>query len=150
MSKKDFISLLNNVEHYVMLDLFPIEDEQKRVNDEYGSYPCMLGDLKINFVHYRDVDDAMIKWERRKKRIQYDNIIVKMSMYEKDYDEELLNRFMFLPYKKILFTDRKEIAIKYNRDSCKAVYFPKENTDSEFIYSDKTLKLKELKKFINS
>lgn len=150
MSKKDYISFLENVEHYVSLDLVPIEEEQRKVNDEYGFYLCMLGDLRINFVHYRDVNDAIQKWNRRKARIRYDNIIVKMSMYEKDYDEEILNRFLALPYKKILFIEREELAMKYNDDMCRTVYFPKENTDSEFIYSDKKLKLKELKKFINS
>lgn len=96
------------------------------------------------------MNDAINKWNRRKKRIIKDNIIVKMTYFSQEIDESLLDRFDALPFKKILFVTSKElITSKYSKNS-RIVFIPKNEKESEFIISDSNLKLKELKKIINT
>ena len=38
-----------------------------------------LDDVLIHFLHYKTFDEAKICWEKRKKRICYDNIFVIMT-----------------------------------------------------------------------
>lgn len=144
---EEFISFVENIDEYLQKELIPIEEEQKRVNSEWGFYPCMLDDIRIEFRHYRNVNDAITKWNRRKVRIRKENIIVKMSYYG-TINDGVMERFKKLPYKKILFSDNKEL-ISLSSENTKVVYIPKESIGSEFVYSDSKLKLKELKKFIN-
>ena len=149
MDTTDFIKFLENYEYYFSLELKPIEDAQKQVNGEWGFYDCTLGDIKILFRHYRNVNDAIIKWNRRKERIVKDNIIVKFTCYDDNVDTDVLDRFIKLPYKKILFLSNEELVKKYE-SSCRVVYVPKDKTDSEFVVSDSKLKLKEIKRIINT
>lgn len=145
----DFVKFLENYEYYLSLELKPIEGVQKQVNDEWGYYDCTLGEIKILFRHYRDVNDAIAKWNRRKERIIKENIIVKLTCFDENIDIDVLDRFAKLPYKKILFLSNKELVEKYESFS-RVVYIPKDKTDSEFVVSDSKLKLKEIKKIINS
>lgn len=145
----DFIKFLKNYDYYFTLKPKPIENEQKKVNDEWGFYDCTLGDIKILFRHYRNSNDAIEKWERRKQRIKKDNIIVKMSYYQKEIDYDLLNEFFNLPFKKILFVCHKELLDYGKNYNCKTIYIPEEQTNEEFTIADKKLKLKEIKKIIN-
>lgn len=146
IEESDYIKFLLNLDYYISLTPKPIINNQKKVNDEWGYYDCLLGDIKIQFRHYRDVNDAINKWERRKHRIFKDNIIVKMSYY--DNQPDVLNAFISLPYKKILFTSDEKL-VKNNNDLLKIIYIPKESIDAEFVTSDSKLKLKDIKSLIN-
>lgn len=149
IKNEQFVKFLYNIDYYLSLSLEPIEETQKRVNSEWGFYDCRLGDLVIEFRHYRNAGDAIDKWDRRKNRIVKDNIIVKMTYYDQIINEELINKFIDLPYKKILFTSNEQV-MKYNKiNRCRVVYIPIEKKDSEFLESDKRIKLKEIKKIIN-
>lgn len=46
----------------------------------YGKYPIgILNEIEIHFLHYKDNDEALKKWERRKNRINYHNLIIKYN-----------------------------------------------------------------------
>ena len=65
-----------------------------------------IGDVELRFSHYTDPDEALEKWNKRKERIHWDNLIVKMSEHN-ECTLELLQAFDALPYKKkVLFTTR--------------------------------------------
>ena len=147
MTCADFLELLENLDYFLSVEPVIIEAEQKRVNNEFGIYNCMLGNIKIDSRHYRDAKDAIAKWNRRKKRIFYDNIIVKMSYYTDEIDNDILYRFSRLPYKKILFTNKKELLQK--EDLGRVVFIDSPDGENEFILSDSQLKLKEIKSIIN-
>ncbi len=147
INAEGFVKFVENLDEYLQKELIPIEKEQKRVNSEWGFYPCMLGDIRIEFRHYRNVNDAINKWNRRKLRIKKENIIVKMSYYG-NTNNDVIERFKKIPCKKILFTDKEDLILLRN-EYTKVVYIPKESIGSEFVYSDSKLKLKELKRFIN-
>lgn len=72
----------------------------------------MLDDVEVVFLHYRSDKEAIEKWERRKKRTNLSNLIVKFND-QNECNEQNLIAFEKLPYKnKICFT-----AKQYN--SCK-------------------------------
>ncbi len=94
----DFIRMCENLKEYMNMEIVEIEDNSVE-------YPVgLLGDVRLEFVHYKTFQEAVEKWERRKKRIYYDNLYICMTERE-DCDEELLERFENLPYRnKVWFT----------------------------------------------
>lgn len=63
--------------------------------------------VEIIFLHYTSQKEALEKWERRRKRVNFDNLIVKFSQMNQCSQEDL-NRFHALPYpKKLLFVPEK-------------------------------------------
>lgn len=64
-------------------------------------YPVgAIGDVEIHFLHYKTFEEAVEKWETRKQRINWDNLLVEMASPR---EEEILE-FAKLPYeKKICF-----------------------------------------------
>lgn len=97
---EDFIKFVEKLEYYLNLELVEIK------LDNYN-YPIgMLGDLKIHFVHYKSFDEAKNKWDIRKKRVNYENILIIMT--DRDgCNNQLVNRFHRLPYNKVLFSCKK-------------------------------------------
>ena len=100
----DYIKLLKNLSYYLSLDL-TFTDHSK-----YGrfSYPVgLLDDVEIHFLHYATKEEAYQKWTRRKARINYDNLFVKMN----DSDQctnELMTEFDKLPFQhKVFFSAQK-------------------------------------------
>lgn len=91
----DFIKFVNNLNYY--LSLTPkVSMGQK--------YPIgTLEDIKIFFVHYSSCEEAIAKWEERKKRVNYDKIFV--IMVERDgFSDINFENFKNVKYNKILFT----------------------------------------------
>ena len=110
---KYFIKLLENMKYYMSIDKIEEVKTDKK-------YPVgKLDDIIINFVHYSNFEDAVSKWNERKKRINYDKLFIVMA--ERDgCSEEIIKRFENLPYdNKIIFTTKK---YKYN--SCVYVNYP--------------------------
>ncbi|MBQ4600636.1 MAG: DUF1919 domain-containing protein [Oscillospiraceae bacterium] len=112
LSAPDFMKILEAPRQYLEL---PLEFAE---SGDY-SYPvAMLGDVTIHFMHYATAEEAREQWQRRCRRINWDNLFVLMT--DKDgCDEALLRRFDALPYpNKAVFTHlpRPEIA--------SAVYIP--------------------------
>lgn len=98
-----FLKFLSAPNHY-------IEQEPKFDGFVADSVPLIsLDDIKIVMVHYKEVDDAIEKWNKRKQRINWNNLLVAMYTDNK----EILAQFDELPYKKkICF-----VSFKSNLDS---------------------------------
>lgn len=96
----DFIKFAENLEEYIGKDIVEVEDKSV-------SYPVgMLGDVKLWFVHYETFEQAVSAWNRRKKRINWDNIRVMLTVRE-ECSEDILSRFEKLPYKKVAFSNER-------------------------------------------
>lgn len=92
MKENDFLTLLENFETYMQYPLHFVEE--RRANLE-KNYPVMaLGDVLLHFNHYEDAKSAVAIWEKRKKRLHYDNLFVEMLIET----EEGLERFRNLSY----------------------------------------------------
>lgn len=69
MNQLDFIRFAKNLKYYLSLNLNFIESEYP--------YPvAMLDDVCVHFNHTDNAGDAERDWEKRKKRVNYDNIYV--------------------------------------------------------------------------
>lgn len=100
-----FINLFVKDEHFLRFLYRPDYYMEQKLElgymdyDEYlgKKYPVGLcGDIEIHFNHYKDFDNAKEDWERRKKRIHWDRLLV--MMYTED--ESVAIRFSGLPYEK--------------------------------------------------
>lgn len=110
----DYIKFIDNLKYYFSLELDFITYEQSKYKDDLikrnqtGVPIARLDDIEIIFLHYKTVDEAREKWERRKKRINYDNIILKFSQMNLCTQKEL-EAFDCHPFpKKFVFVTKKK------------------------------------------
>ena len=119
---KDYVRFVANLEYYLSLEVKQISWKECHVSEilksrkESGRYQFelddmiigRLGDIDIIFFHYASFDEAKSKWDRRKARINYNNIIIKLND-QNDFSNDVFEEFAKLPYKNKLFiTARKE------------------------------------------
>lgn len=103
----DYIKFLKNPKFYI---------NQELNFDKWGysgglqrNFPIAIcDDISINFNHYNTFEEANEKWEERKKRINWDNIIIEMftcnPMIEEAFNDlPYEKKVCFVPYK----TDKK-------------------------------------------
>lgn len=66
----DFIKLCENLKDYLQYDLVFITPAEKEI-----TYPvALLNDIKLYFQHYSSEEEASLAWNRRKGRINFDNL----------------------------------------------------------------------------
>lgn len=100
----DFIKFIENLEYYLALSIEKVESDLK--------YPVgKLGDITIYFVHYKSFDQAVSKWNERKKRINFDNIYYIMTVCDGCADETL-SRFDKINGHKVVFANESHPDIK--------------------------------------
>ncbi|MDO5859583.1 DUF1919 domain-containing protein [Methanobrevibacter sp.] len=95
ISSEDFIRLAQNFDHYMSQELKQVKSEEK--------YPiAKLDDILINFDTYDSFKDAKNDWDRRKQRINYDNLVFEAIIEDIDvarqFDSlDLSKRLCFCP-----------------------------------------------------
>ena len=104
LSESDFLKFMRAPRIY--LEYSPHFEKLTGTSKEApDGYPlCSLGDISLNMMHYKEPDDAINKWNERKQRINWYNLIV-IARIE---DEKILQEFDALPYgKKFCFVPFK-------------------------------------------
>lgn len=126
---EDYIKFVYDLNHYINSDLTFISIEESKHKDylnklNYKSPIGKIDDVEIMFLHYKDEQEAFEKWERRKQRINWNNILYKFSDQNRCTFKEI-KAFNDLPVKnKLLFTSRKYDGIdsvqlkKYEKNEC--------------------------------
>ena len=116
----DYIYLLKNFNRLIKEELIFINANESRYKEylikanRFNKYPIgKLGNkVEIHFLHYKSQQEAKEKWNRRVKRINFNNILFKFSDNDLS-NEELIQEFDELPYKnKICFTSKDMKNIK--------------------------------------
>lgn len=103
-----YIKFASKLDHYLAQELrFVSQSRYPEAHDthkKFNYYPIgILDDIEIHFMHYDNENDAQDKWERRKKRINRDNMI--FAFTDRDLcTPELMQQFDNLPGQKILLT----------------------------------------------
>lgn len=99
MSPEDYLKFLENPKGYLEQPLEFLEQTEV-------SYPvARLKDITVHFMHYENAEEAREAWQRRTKRINWDNLFVLMTQRD-GCTEEQLRRFDNLPYRnKVVFTN---------------------------------------------
>lgn len=136
LEPRDFLEMVENLEAYMKL---PIE-----MKIEEGKIIGYLGKLRINFLHYDDLEVAKQKWEERKKRIVWDKIFI-ICTDRDGFDDECFERFKKLKYPKALVTcnpkwkneDFSVYLEKYSNES----YIPDTIPTREFYETNRIIQL---------
>ena len=82
---EDYIRFIKNLKYYMSLPITVIPPEESayyEILKKRGQLNCPIGkldDVEIVFLHYHSSQEAVEKWERRKKRINWEKLIVKFS-----------------------------------------------------------------------
>lgn len=114
----DFVKFVLNLKEYLSMPLIMSWGEK---------YPIgRLGDIKIYFMHYQTCTEAIDAWEKRKKRVQWDKIVV-LSTDREGFNDEVYRQWNMISYPKVLFTSQK----KYTKNS-DFIYYP-EYESSGFV-----------------
>ena len=112
------------------------------------SYPIGIlgGDVKIHFLHYKSCEEAMEKWNSRKKRINWKKIII-LATDRDGFSESDFHLWKRIRFPKVLFTANKNYL-----DIDTTVYFSeyeKEGMVSDLIPERKFYKEGRLIRIIN-
>lgn len=144
----DYIKFVSDLYRYLNTSLRFIKPEESKYYEEIKrrnqtDKPIgILDDVEIVFLHYKTKEEAEEKWNRRKERVNYDNIILKFSRMDLCTEKEI-EAFDALYFEnKIVLNNR--LPLKYKSE----VYW-KEKWSDEGISRDTVpfpgnLKLKEL------
>lgn len=77
-STADFIKFCKNIDYY-------LKEQIVEIKDDNVTYPVgMCGDIKLHFNHYHSFEDAVAKWDNRKRRINWNNIYIISNDYISD------------------------------------------------------------------
>lgn len=108
---EDYVEFCRNLKYYLNQELSFISREESKYKESIKKdYPIgIIDNMEIHFLHYKNCEEAEQKWNRRKKRINWDNIILKFS--QRDLcNRDCIQQFMDLDYKnKICFSYEKNI-----------------------------------------
>ncbi len=112
---EDYIRFVSRLKYYMSLELSMIPATESKHYDmlvKRNQLPCPVGkldDIEVVFLHYKTEEEAREKWERRKSRINWDNLYIKFSMMN-CCNMEHLNEFKNVDYEaKVVFVNNKEL-----------------------------------------
>lgn len=95
----EFIRFVADLKNY--LAETPIEEEA--LTNKMGFPVLLLKDIHLYCKHYPNVKEAIVAFERRKTRVNYDNIFVILS--DRDgFEDSMIKDFDKLPYRKLIYT----------------------------------------------
>lgn len=93
----DFIKILNDLEFYM-------RQRMEFVSEKGVNYPIgEINGCRLYFEHYKNTSDALDSWNRRRERINFDNIFVMFTDRDGCTYENLF-QFDKIPYSKVVFT----------------------------------------------
>lgn len=110
---EDYLKFISDLRYYLSLDLEFIDYSQSKYKDvlekrNHNIKPiARLDDVEIVFLHYKTPEEAKEKWERRKERVNYDNMIIKFSQMNLCTRKELEKFDEFLFDKKFVFVTER-------------------------------------------
>lgn len=82
-SSKDFVKFIVDIDRYLSADFVEMTNTE-------SVYPvAMLDDIIVHFVHYKTFDEAVVKWNERKKRINWDNVYIILNDCDGVTEEDL-------------------------------------------------------------
>ncbi|MGK7952415.1 MAG: DUF1919 domain-containing protein [Xenococcaceae cyanobacterium] len=99
INPQDYLNLLENLRHYLSLPLNFIPSNKKLPGKNHVFPIALLGNIEINFMHYQTEEEVKQKWERRLKRINWNNLFFKIDFCRpspygaKTYSQEDITRW---------------------------------------------------------
>ena len=95
----NFVKLAENPKYYFSIKAQPLVDKFIDPIDPSISYPkILIEDIEICCLHYKNCQEAIDAWERRRKRINYNNIYVIGNSWNLHGDLNLIDRLSKINY----------------------------------------------------
>ena len=105
---KDYLRFLGDVHGYLAMEMEEVPVNESKYADKLlelhgpDTVIARLRDVEIVMLHYPTFAEAKAKWERRAKRIRWDNLLVKYSD-QNEFEPEDFDTFRSLNFKNKLF-----------------------------------------------
>lgn len=95
-----YLKFCQNLRYYLQLPL-------QFIIDSNVNYPiAMCGDVKIYFNHYKTKEEALYKWDERKRRVNWDNLYL-IGDDRRLKNKEMIQQFLMIPCRNhIVFTSK--------------------------------------------
>lgn len=99
-----YIKILANLKEYLQTSLqFKQNSVYPKLNQlretEQKFYPIgLLKNAEIHFFHYQNETEAKIKWQRRLKRVNWNNLFIKFSADKDECTLTEMQQFQFIAY----------------------------------------------------
>lgn len=150
MMAEDYLKFISDLDYYLSIDVIPLFSKDEDMNDAGTSISIPKGkldDLTIYFVHYSDSIIAAEKWNARRKRVNFENMLVKNSD-QNEFNESLFEKFQSLSFEnKVFFTSNRNLKGKENY-----VYFIDKYEKNGYAVDDikSSFKIVNFKKILNN
>lgn len=103
----DFLEFANNLEGYLSAELTEASADEESEDYPVGKLVYNGHPIYVHFLHYRTFEDAADKWNRRKTRVNYDNLYI--IVCTKYLNDDCVQGFADLPYEhKMLISGRAD------------------------------------------
>ncbi len=100
----NFAKLVENLEYYMSMPAKPLVDNYIDPQNPSIHYPKILcGDIEICALHYRDCEDAVTAWERRRARVNLNNVFVIGNSWNSHENSKLVQRILQCGYPSVAF-----------------------------------------------
>ena len=106
---ENFVKLVENLPHYLSIDPIPKDENYTDPINPSIHYPKIrIDDIELCCLHYKNCDEAIEAWNRRKQRVNLDKIVVIGNSWNMHEDETLISRLCNnKKHKTICFTFKK-------------------------------------------
>lgn len=139
----DYIYLLKNFNRIIHNEITVIQAQESRYYEQLKKYRIVdkypIGKLddhvEIHFLHYKNFMDAKEKWDRRVKRINFQNLLIKYS------DKDLSNDDLIKEFDKLNFEHKIAFCAKEFPELKSVIYVEKYKSkgyvENEWKYYDR-------------
>ncbi len=108
INDEDFVKLAENPRYYFSIEPEPLLEKYIEPTDEQVNYPLIkVGDITVYCRHYNSCKEAIDSWNRRRERIDYNNIYVIATSWNLHESAELIERIGKCGYPNVIFTYEK-------------------------------------------
>lgn len=106
---ENFVKLVGNLEYYMSIPATPVTDCYIDPIANQIRYPKIaIGDIEICCLHYKNCDEAIAAWEKRRKRVNLNNVYVIGNSWNMHNNRHLVEELLKVTkYKTIVFTTEK-------------------------------------------
>lgn len=119
----DYVRFLERLDYFLNKEI--IISHSSKYFQEPRNYPVgKIDDIEIHFLHYQSLMEAETKWNKRKTRVNFNNLFIIGSDRE-NCDRQVIKQFLELPFKNKVFFSSKKISAK------EVIFYPEYKNDNQ-------------------
>lgn len=102
---ENFLKLVSNLKHYMSIEPEPLADPYVDPVDRTVKYPKIrIDDIEICCLHFKNCAEAINAWNKRRNRINFENILVIANSWNMHGNKTLIKKILNTGYRTICFT----------------------------------------------